>query len=69
MRATHPMRRPAFERATLSNGLRVLLARRTAVPLVRIGLVVSGWTLTLAARALREAGASEVLPLTLAVQT
>jgi ATP-dependent DNA helicase RecQ len=31
-------------------------------------LVVTGWTLTLAARALREAGASEVLPLTLAVQ-
>jgi zinc protease len=31
---------PAFERATLSNGLRVLLARRTAVPLVRIGLVL-----------------------------
>ena len=31
-------------------------------------LVVTGWTLTLAARALREAGASEVLPLALAVQ-
>ena len=31
-------------------------------------LVVTGWTLTLAARALREAGASDVLPLTLAVQ-
>jgi ATP-dependent DNA helicase RecQ len=32
-------------------------------------LVVTGWTLTLAARALREAGASDVLPLTLAVQS
>ncbi|HET7196877.1 MAG TPA: DEAD/DEAH box helicase, partial [Nocardioides sp.] len=31
-------------------------------------LVVTGWTLTLAARALRDAGASDVLPLTLAVQ-
>jgi ATP-dependent DNA helicase RecQ len=31
-------------------------------------LVVTGWTLTLASRALRDAGASEVLPLTLAVQ-
>jgi ATP-dependent DNA helicase RecQ len=31
-------------------------------------LVVTGWTLTLAARELREAGASEVLPLTLAVR-
>jgi ATP-dependent DNA helicase RecQ len=31
-------------------------------------LVVTGWTLTLAARALRSAGASDVLPLTLAVQ-
>ncbi|WP_181310053.1 RecQ family ATP-dependent DNA helicase [Nocardioides campestrisoli] len=30
-------------------------------------LVVTGWTLTLAARALRDAGATEVLPLTLAV--
>jgi ATP-dependent DNA helicase RecQ len=29
-------------------------------------LVVSGWTLTLAARALRRAGASQVLPLALA---
>jgi ATP-dependent DNA helicase RecQ len=32
-------------------------------------LVVTGWTLTLAARAIREAGASDVLPLTLAVQS
>ncbi len=31
-------------------------------------LVVTGWTLTLAARALRAAGASDVLPLALAVQ-
>ena len=32
-------------------------------------LVVTGWTLTLAARAIRAAGATEVLPLTLAVQS
>ncbi len=32
-------------------------------------LVVSGWTLTLAARAIREAGASAVLPLALGTQT
>jgi zinc protease len=32
---------PPFERATLSNGLKVLLARRTAVPLVQLGLVVN----------------------------
>ena len=32
-------------------------------------LVVTGWSLTLAARAIREAGATEVLPLTLAVQS
>ncbi|MGA8248343.1 MAG: recombinase RecQ, partial [Nocardioides sp.] len=31
--------------------------------------VVTGWTLTLAARALREAGATGVLPLTLAVRS
>jgi ATP-dependent DNA helicase RecQ len=31
-------------------------------------LVVTGWTLTLAGRALRQAGAERVLPLTLAVQ-
>ena len=31
--------------------------------------VVTGWTLTLAARALREAGATAVLPLTLAVRS
>ena len=32
-------------------------------------LVVTGWTLTLAARALREAGASAVLPLALGVES
>jgi ATP-dependent DNA helicase RecQ len=32
-------------------------------------LVVTGWTLTLAARAIRAAGASAVLPVTLAVQS
>ena len=32
-------------------------------------LVVTGWTLTLAARAIRAAGAEAVLPLTLAVQS
>ena len=32
-------------------------------------LVVTGWTLTVASRALRDGGASEVLPLTLAVQS
>ena len=31
-------------------------------------LVVTGWTLTLAARALRRAGADAVLPLALALQ-
>ena len=31
-------------------------------------LVVTGWTLTLAARAIRTAGAAEVFPLTLATQ-
>jgi ATP-dependent DNA helicase RecQ len=30
-------------------------------------LVVTGWTMTIAARALREAGATEVLPLALGV--
>ena len=32
-------------------------------------LVATGWTLTLAARALREAGACAVLPLTLGVES
>ncbi len=32
-------------------------------------LVVTGWSLTLAARAIRAAGATGVLPLTLAVQS
>ena len=31
--------------------------------------VVTGWTLTLAAQAIRKAGAAEVLPLALATQT
>jgi ATP-dependent DNA helicase RecQ len=31
-------------------------------------LVVTGWTITLAARALREAGATAVLPLALGLQ-
>jgi ATP-dependent DNA helicase RecQ len=44
--------------ADLPAGARVLLVD---------DLVVTGWTLTLAARALSEAGASQVLPLTLAV--
>jgi ATP-dependent DNA helicase RecQ len=32
-------------------------------------LVVTGWTLTLAARAVRSAGATEVLPLALGTQS
>jgi zinc protease len=32
---------PAFERATLSNGLKVIVARRTAVPLVNLELLVN----------------------------
>ncbi len=32
---------PAFERATLSNGLKVVLARRTAVPMVSMQLLVN----------------------------
>ncbi len=32
-------------------------------------LVGTGWTLTLAARAVRRAGAADVLPLTLATQS
>lgn len=32
-------------------------------------LVVTGWTLTLAARAIHEAGATGVLPVTLAVES
>ena len=32
-------------------------------------LVATGWTMTLAARAVRRAGATEVLPLALALQS
>ncbi len=46
--------------AEIAPGARVLLVD---------DLVVTGWTLTLAARAIRAAGASAVLPLTLAVQS
>jgi ATP-dependent DNA helicase RecQ len=45
-------------RADLAPGARVLLVD---------DLVGTGWTLTLAAKALREAGAEAVVPLTLAV--
>ena len=45
--------------AEVPEGARVLLVD---------DLVVSGWTLTLAARAIRDAGAADVLPLTLATQ-
>jgi ATP-dependent DNA helicase RecQ len=41
----------------------------TAPVLLVDDLVVSGWTLTLAARALRSAGATQVLPLALAVRS
>jgi ATP-dependent DNA helicase RecQ len=51
-------RRSALK-ADVPSGARVLLVD---------DLVVTGWTLTLAARALRAAGAGAVLPLTLAVQ-
>jgi ATP-dependent DNA helicase RecQ len=47
-------------RAEIQPGARVLLVDDR---------VVTGWTLTLAARALRQAGASAVLPLTLAVES
>ena len=47
--------------------------RPTYLPGARVLLVddqvVTGWTLTLAARAIRAAGAAAVLPLTLAVQS
>ncbi len=52
-------RRAALE-ADVPPGARVLLVD---------DLVVTGWTLTLAARAVRSAGAAAVLPLTLAVQS
>ena len=48
-------------------------SRPTSPPTSRVllvdDLVVTGWTLTLAARAIRGAGAAAVLPLTLAVQS
>jgi ATP-dependent DNA helicase RecQ len=52
--------RRATLQAEVPPGARVLLVD---------DLVVTGWTLTLATRALRAAGASAVLPLTLAVQS
>ncbi len=52
--------RRATLQADVPDGARVLLVDDQ---------VVSGWTLTLAARAIRAAGASAVLPLTLAVQS
>jgi ATP-dependent DNA helicase RecQ len=52
--------RRATLRADVPPGGRVLLVD---------DLVVTGWTLTLAARAVRDAGADAVLPLTLAVQS
>jgi ATP-dependent DNA helicase RecQ len=52
-------RRAALQ-ADIPDGARVLLVD---------DLVVTGWTLTLAARAIRAAGGSAVLPLTLAVQS
>ncbi len=38
--APPPVTFPAFERVTLSNGLKVVLARRTAVPMVTMALLV-----------------------------
>ena len=52
--------RRATLQAEIPDGARVLLVDDQ---------VVTGWTLTLAARAIRAAGASAVLPLTLAVQS
>jgi len=52
-------RRSALQ-AEIAPGSRVLLVD---------DLVVTGWTLTLATRAIRAAGATAVLPLTLASQT
>ena len=51
---------PGRPSTTAGTGARVLLVD---------DLVVTGWTLTLAARAVRSAGASAVVPLTLAVQS
>ena len=45
-------------------------SRSTGGPVLLLDdLVVTGWTMTLAARALREAGASAVLPLALGVES
>ena len=52
-------RRAALQ-AEIAPGARVLLVD---------DLVTTGWTLTLATRAIRAAGAEAVLPLTLAVQS
>jgi ATP-dependent DNA helicase RecQ len=52
--------RRATLQAEIPDGARILLVDDQ---------VVTGWTLTLAARAIRAAGASAVLPLTLAVQS
>ncbi len=54
--------------AAVSRRCELSLDQRADRVLLVDDLVVTGWTLTLAARALREAGASDVLPLTLAVQ-
>jgi ATP-dependent DNA helicase RecQ len=54
--------------AAVSRRFELRLDQRGDRVLLVDDLVVTGWTLTLAARALREAGASDVLPLTLAVQ-
>jgi ATP-dependent DNA helicase RecQ len=54
--------------AAVSRRFELRLDQRGERVLLVDDLVVTGWTLALAARALREAGASDVLPLTLAVQ-
>ena len=54
------MGRRAALQAEIAPGARVLLVD---------DLVATGWTLTLATRAIRTAGADAVLPLTLAVQS
>jgi ATP-dependent DNA helicase RecQ len=44
--------------------------RRAGGPVLLVDdLIVTGWTMTVAARLLREAGAAAVLPLVLAVET
>jgi ATP-dependent DNA helicase RecQ len=54
--------------AAVSRRFELRLDQRGDRVLLVDDLVVTGWTLTLAARAIRDAGASDVLPLTLAVQ-